>query len=76
MARTGSLDPTSPSSFFLIPYVGISPIRLVGLHSKGVFHDPESAYPASMVHPTRISLLPSSAPDDINRMPQLKTMRA
>jgi|GEM_PF-6953794 len=75
MARTGSLDPTSPSSFFTIPYIGISPIRLIGLLSTGAFPRPEPAYPALMVHPTRTGLLPALAPGDITRMPQLKVLR-
>jgi hypothetical protein len=76
MARTGSLDPTFPSSSFTIPYVGISPIRLNGLLSKEVFPRPEPAYPALMVHPLRTGLPSFFAPVDINPAPQLKILRA
>jgi hypothetical protein len=76
MARTGSFDPTFPSSFFTIPYVGISPVRLNGLLSKGAFPRPEPAYPALMVHPLRTGLPSFFAPVDINPALQLKILRA
>ena len=76
MARTGSFDPTFPSSFFTIPYIGISPIRLIGLLSTGAFPRPEPAYPALMVHPDRTGLPAFFAPVDIKPAPQLKLLRA
>ena len=76
MARTGPLNPTFPSSFFSIPYVGISPIRLNGLLSKEAFPRPEPAYPALMVHPLRAGLPSFFTPVDIHPVPQLKVLRA